>query len=154
MSFNLTILQSPLSVTETHSDHTWNVALNSYSAYTDIRLVVDIYKNPYKNDMGPNNTTGSTQESGKIARLLIPSNEFGNCIFNVETIIRNIVKPNPRNMSMIYNSGTGFAEADPYAVSVTNSSGVNVDEETSQATINNLPINFIRVPSFLPNLVE
>jgi hypothetical protein len=143
MSFNLTILQSPLSVTETHSDHTWNVALNSYSAYTDIRLVVDIYKNPYKNDMGPNNTTGSTQESGKIARLLIPSNEFGNCIFNVETIIRNIVKPNPRNMSMIYNSGTGFAEADPYAVSVTNSSGVNVDEETSQATINNLPINFI-----------
>jgi hypothetical protein len=143
MSFNLTLLQAPLSVTETHSDHTWNVALNSYSAYTDIRLVVDIYKNPYKNDLGPNNTTGSTQEFGKIGRLLIPSNEFGNCIFNVETIIRNIVKPNPRNMSMIYNSGTGFAESDPYAVSVTNSSLVNIDEETSQATINNLPINFI-----------
>ena len=119
------------------------MALNSYSAYTDIRLVVDIYKNPYKNDLGPNNTTGSTQEFGKIGRLLIPSNEFGNCIFNVETIIRNIVKPNPRNMSMIYNSGTGFAESDPYAVSVTNSSLVNIDEETSQATINNLPINFI-----------
>lgn len=143
MSFNLTILQSPLSVTESHSDHTWNVALNSYSAYTDIRLVVDIYKNPYRNDLGPNNTTGSTQEFGKIGRLLIPSNEFGNCIFNVETIIRNIVKPNPRNMSMVYNTNTGFAESDPYAVSVTDSSLVNIDEETSQATINNLPINFI-----------
>ena len=143
MSFNLTLLQAPLSVTETHSDHTWNVALNSYSAYTDIRLVVDIYKNPYKNDLGPNNTTGSTQEFGKIGRLLIPSNEFGNCIFNVETIIRNIVKPNPRNMSMIYNTSTGEAESDPYVVSVTNSLLVNVDEETSQATINNLPINFI-----------
>lgn len=143
MSFNLTLLQAPLSVTETHSDHTWNVALNSYSAYTDIRLVVDIYKNPYKNDLGPNNTTGSTQEFGKIGRLLIPSNEYGNCIFNVETIIRNIVKPNPRNMSMIYNQGTGFSDSDPYAVSVTNSSLINVDEETSQATINNLPINFI-----------
>lgn len=143
MSFNLTLLQAPLSVTETHSDHTWNVALNSYSAYTDIRLVVDIYKNPYKNDLGPNNTTGSTQEFGKIGRLLIPSNEFGNCIFNVETIIRNIVKPNPRNMSMIYNTSTGFGESDPYVVSVTNTSLVNIDEETSQATINNLPINFI-----------
>jgi hypothetical protein len=134
MSFNLTILQSPLSVTESHSDHTWNVALNSYSAYTDIRLVVDL---------GPNNTTGTTQEYGKIGRLLIPSNEFGNCIFNVETIIRNIVKPNPRNMSMIYNSVTDLAETDPYLVSVTNASLLNVDEETSQATITNLPINFI-----------
>jgi len=106
-------------------------------------LVVDIYKNPYKNDLGPNNTTGSTQEFGKIGRLLIPSNEFGNCIFNVETIIRNIVKPNPRNMSMIYNTSTGDAESDPYVVSVTNSSLVNVDKDTSQATINNLPINFV-----------
>lgn len=143
MSFNLSILQSPLSVTETHSDHTWNVSLNSYSAYTDIRLIVDIYKNPYRNDLGPNNTTGSKQESSKIARLLIPSNEYGNCIFNVETIIRNIVKPNPRNMSMIYNTGTGFAESDPYIVSVTNSSYITVDKETSQATINSLPINFV-----------
>ena len=143
MSFNLSILQSPLSVTETHSDHTWNVSLNSYSAYTDIRLIVDVYKNPYRNDLGPNNTTGSKQESSKIARLLIPSNEYGNCIFNVETIIRNIVKPNPRNMSMIYNTGTGFAESDPYIVSVTNSSYITVDKETSQATINSLPINFV-----------
>ena len=143
MSFNLSILQSPLSVTETHSDHTWNVSLNSYSAYTDIRLIVDVYKNPYRNDLGPNNTRGSKQESSKIARLLIPSNEYGNCIFNVETIIRNIVKPNPRNMSMIYNTGTGFAESDPYIVSVTNSSYITVDKETSQATINSLPINFV-----------
>jgi hypothetical protein len=46
-------------------------------------------------------------------------------------------------MSMIYNTVTGFAESDPYIVSVTNSLLVNVDQETSQATINNLPINFI-----------
>ncbi len=106
MSLDLKILQKPLSVTESHSDHTWNVALNDYSAYTDIRLVVDIYKNPYLNDMGPNNTSGTTQESGKIGRLLVPSNQYGNCIFNVETVIRNIVQGNPRNLDMIYTGTT------------------------------------------------
>jgi hypothetical protein len=143
MSLLLTLLQAPLAVTETHSDHTWNVALNNYSAFTDIRLVVDIYKNPYNNDLGLNNTTATKQDSGKIGRLLVPSNEYGNCIFNVESIIRNIVKPNPRNMSMVYDADTGFADNDPYIVSVTNSSLFNQNEETSQATINNLPINFI-----------
>jgi hypothetical protein len=44
---------------------------------------------------------------------------------------------------MIYNTNTGEAESDPYVVSVTNSSLFNVDQDTSQATINNLPINFI-----------
>ena len=78
MSLNLTIIQMPLGVTPTHSDHTWNVALNDYSAYTDSKLIVDIYKNPYQND------SGSTQDYGKVSRLLVPVNEFGNCIFNIE----------------------------------------------------------------------
>ena len=77
MSLDLTIIQMPLGVTPTHSDHTWNVALNDFSAYTDSKLIVDIYKNPYQND------SGSTQDYGKVSRLLVPVNEFGNCIFNV-----------------------------------------------------------------------
>jgi hypothetical protein len=44
---------------------------------------------------------------------------------------------------MIYNTSTGFATSDPYDVQATNSSFINVDVETNQATINNLPINFI-----------
>lgn len=129
MSYNLTILQSPLSVTESHSDHTWNVALNQYSAYTDIRLVVDVFKNPYKNELGSN------QESVKAARLLIPVNEYGNCIFNVETIIRNFTKPNPRNMDMVVGATQGTATMNPYQILNQVSDTIQVTGNTSQANI-------------------
>lgn len=112
MSFNLTILQKPLDVCPSHSDHTWNVALNSYSAYTDIRLVVDVYSNPYENDWGTN------QISKKQCRLLIPVNEFGNCIFNVETLVRNFVQGNPRNMTYRYDPTSAFGQINPYEVEV------------------------------------
>jgi hypothetical protein len=130
MSLNLTILQKPLDVCESHSDHTWNVSLNDYSAYTDIRLVVDVYSNPYSNDYGTN------QQSGKKARLLIPVNEFGNCIFNVETIIRNFTKANPRNLTMV-PTGTSVATPDPYQVYIMQDTGFQVTGNTNQATINN-----------------
>jgi hypothetical protein len=135
MSLDLTILQKPLAVTESHSDHTWNVALNDFSAYTDIRLVVDVFKNPYRNDLGPNNTKGTSQDSGKFGRLLIPSNEFGNCIFNVETVIRNFTMPNPRNMTMVYTGSTSGATNNPYLVNAYTSSTVSTTGLTSQSTI-------------------
>ena len=131
MSLNLDIIQMPLEATPTHSDHTWNVALNDYSAYTDIRLVVDIYKNPYQND------SGSTQDYGKVARLLVPVNEFGNCIFSVETIIYNLVDNNPRNLGGIYSANTGTETMNPYLVRVADSDTTSVELQTSQATIVN-----------------
>jgi len=131
MSLNLDIIQMPLEATPTHSDHTWNVALNDYSAYTDIRLVVDIYKNPYQND------SGSTQDYGKVARLLVPVNEFGNCIFSVETIIYNLVDNNPRNLGGIYSANTGTERMNPYLVRVADSDTTSVELQTSQATIVN-----------------
>ena len=132
MALELKIKQMPLGVTPTHSDHTWNVELNDYSAYTDIRLVVDIYKNPYQND------SGSTQNYGKVGRLLVPSNEFGNCIFNVETIIYNLTFPNPRNLGGYNGAGTGGTETmDPYLVRVADSDSTAVELNTSQATIVN-----------------
>ena len=131
MSLNLDIIQMPLEATPTHSDHTWNVALNDYSAYTDIRLVVDIYKNPYQND------SGSTQDYGKVARLLVPVNEFGNCIFSVETIIYNLVDNNPRNLGGIYSANTGTEAMNPYLVRVADSQTTSVELQTSQATIVN-----------------
>ena len=131
MSLNLTIKQMPLAMTPAHADHTWNVALNSYSAYTDIRLVVDIYKNPYRND------SGSTQDFGKVARILVPSNEYGNCIFNVETIISNLVDKNPRNLGAIPTSATTSAQTNPYLVRVADSDTTSVELRTSQATVVN-----------------
>ena len=131
MSLTLNIRQSPLEATPSHADHTWNVVMNDYSAYTDIRLVVDVYKNPYQND------SGSTQDFGKVARLLVPPNQYGNCIFNVETIIYNLVDKNPRNMGGIANITSGTAEQNPYLVRVADSQTTSISANTSQATIVN-----------------
>jgi len=137
MSYTLDVIQKPLDVTESHSDHTWNIRMNSYSASTDIRLVVDIYQNPYGNEIGPNNTTGTEQDTRRACRLLIPVNEYGNCIFNVETIIRNLVTANPRNSTMIYDLTGPSAQTNPYNVYVLQDSGLSITVNTSQATINN-----------------
>ena len=131
MSLTLNIRQSPLEATPSHADHTWNVVMNDYSAYTDIRLVVDVYKNPYRND------SGSTQDFGKVARLLVPPNQYGNCIFNVETVIYNLVDKNPRNMGGIANVTSGTAQQDPYLVRVADSQNTSFSANTSQATIVN-----------------
>jgi hypothetical protein len=131
MSLTLNIRQMPLEATPSHADHTWNVVMNDYSAYTDIRLVVDVYKNPYQND------SGSTQDYGKVARLLVPPNQYGNCIFNVESIIYNLVDKNPRNMGGIANVTSGTAQEDPYLVRVADSQTTSVSADTSQATIVN-----------------
>lgn len=131
MSLTLNIRQMPLEATPSHADHTWNVVMNDYSAYTDIRLVVDVYKNPYRND------SGSTQDFGKVSRLLVPPNQYGNCIFNVESVIYNLVDKNPRNMGGIANVTSGTAQDDPYLVRVPNSQTTSVSANTSQATIVN-----------------
>lgn len=131
MSLDLTIRQMPLGVTPTHSDHTWNVVLNDYSAFTDIRLVVDIYKNPYQND------SGSTQDYGKVARLLVPPNEYGNCIFNVETIIYNLTNGNPRNMGGYVTSTPNDVVMNPYEVLHYTSQTISTTGQTSQSFIGN-----------------
>ena len=132
MAFNLDILQKPLDVTESHSDHTWNVRLNDYSGYTDIKLLVDVYKNPYQNDLG----TG--QISGKQARLIVPVNEYGNCIFNVETIIRDFVQANPRNLSMVVTGATsGTAINNNFLVEYISANTLSYSANSNQATIVN-----------------
>ena len=131
MSLTLNIRQMPLEATPSHADHTWNVVMNDYSAYTDIRLVVDVYKNPYQND------SGSTQDYGKVSRLLIPPNQLGNCIFNVESVIYNLVDKNPRNMGGVPNILPGLTVMDPYLVRVANSDTTSISANTNQATIVN-----------------
>lgn len=141
MSLLLEVIQQPLGVTESHSDHTWNIKMNDYSAYTDIRLVVDIYNNPYGNEIGPNNTTGTLQNTKKACRLLVPVNEYGHCIFNVETVIRNFVKANPRNSTMI--DAISSAQTNPYNVYITQDDLSNITGNTSQATIVNNKLSTI-----------
>jgi hypothetical protein len=95
-------------------------------------LVVDVYKNPYRND------SGSTQDSGRVSRLLVPSNEYGNCIFNVETIVYNLVDKNPRSLGVNPSTvGSGLATTNPFEVLVATSSGTPVNLQTNQANITN-----------------
>jgi hypothetical protein len=131
MSYTLSVIQKPLDMCPSHADHTWNIGLNSYSALTDIRLVVDVYSNPYENDWG----TG--QVSKKQARLLVPVNEYGNCIFNLETIIRNFVTANPRNMTMRYRASNSTSIVNPYLVDVSQNDLTQITGTTSQAVIVN-----------------
>ncbi len=131
MSLDLFIRQSPLAMTPAHADHTWNVVVNDWSAYTDFRLVVDVYKNPYQND------SGSTQNYGKVARLLVPSNEFGNCIFNIETVITNLIDKNPRNLGQVNGVNFSSFTMNPYLVRVADSDTTSVNQQTSQATVVN-----------------
>ena len=143
MSFNLDIIQRPLEVCESHSDHTYNIRMNDYSGLTDIRLVVDIYQNPYGNEIGPNNTQGTIQDTKKACRLLIPVNEYGHCVFNVETIIRNLVTANPRNSTMVYDFTGPSGQSNPYNVYVLQNSGLSITANTSQATINNARLSTV-----------
>lgn len=131
MSLDLLIRQQPLEMTPAHADHTWNVVVNDWSAYTDFRLVVDVYKNPYRND------SGSTQDYGKVARLLVPANEYGNCIFNIESIITNLVDKNPRNLGQVNAVSFSSYTMNPYLVRVADSDTTSVELNTSQATIVN-----------------
>jgi len=131
MSLDLFIRQSPLAMTPAHADHTWNVVVNDWSGYTDFRLVVDVYKNPYRND------SGSTQDYGRVARLLVPSNEYGNCIFSVETIITNLVDKNPRNLGQVNGLNFSSYTMNPYLVRVADSNTTSVELNTSQATVVN-----------------
>lgn len=137
MSYTLDIVQKPLDVCYSHSDQTWNIRMNSYTGLTDIKLVVDIYKNPYGNEIGPNNTTGTKQDTRKAARLVVPVNEYGHCLFNVETIVRNFVTANPRNSTMIYDPTGPSGQTDPYDVYVMQDTLFNVQRDTNLATINN-----------------
>lgn len=131
MSLDLFIRQSPLAMTPAHADHTWNVVVNDWSGYTDFRLVVDVYKNPYRND------SGSTQDYGRVARLLVPSNEYGNCVFSVETIITNLVDKNPRNLGQVNGLNFSSFTMNPYLVRVADSDSTSVELNTSQATVVN-----------------
>jgi hypothetical protein len=111
--------------------------MNDYSAYTDIRLVVDIYKNPYGNEIGPNNTIGTRQDTKRATRMLIPVNQYGHCVFNVESVIRNFVTANPRNSTMEYDPTGPSGQTNPFDVYVTQSDYLNIQRDTSLATVNN-----------------
>jgi len=79
----ITILQTPLDYTPTNAQHIYT-AISTLSGSTDFRYVFDVWVNPRT---GPE----------KIARLIVSPNTGGTGIVDVSEIVRNTIKPNPRD---------------------------------------------------------
>ena len=86
----ISIIQSPLQLNPTNSDHTWSI-ISTNTGYTDFRYIVDIYTNPFET------------YSDKVARLKIAPNSYGVGIFDVSRIINSTLEDsreeNPSNRS-------------------------------------------------------
>lgn len=79
----ITILQTPLDYTPTNAQHAYT-AISSLSGSTDFRYLFDVWVNPRT---GPE----------KIARLVVAPNTYGVGIVDVGDIVKNYIKPNPRD---------------------------------------------------------
>jgi hypothetical protein len=80
---SITILQQPLDYTPTNAQHAYTAA-STLSGATDFRFVYDVWINPRT---GPE----------RVARLLCAPNTYGVGIVDVGDIVRNYIKPNPRD---------------------------------------------------------
>jgi len=85
----ISIIQSPLQLNPTNSDHTWSI-ISTNTGYTDFRYIVDIYTNPFET------------YSDKVARLKIAPNSYGVGIFDVRNILINYFSPNIRSEANNY----------------------------------------------------
>ena len=90
---SITILQTPLDYTPTNAQHAYT-ASSSLSGSTDFRYLFDVWINPRTNPE-------------KIARLVVAPNTYGVGIVDVGDIVRNYVKPNPRDNEG-QSTGVGF----------------------------------------------
>ena len=91
---SITILQTPLDYTPTNAQHAYT-AVSTLSGATDFRYLFDVWVNPRT---GPE----------KIARLVVAPNTYGVGIVDVGDIVRNYIKPNPRDDEG-QSTGVGFA---------------------------------------------
>ena len=79
---SITIVQQPLDYTPSNGYHIYNV-ISTLSGATDFRYVFDVWVDPFNN-------------AEKIARLKVAPNTTGNGIVDVNEVIRQYVKANPR----------------------------------------------------------
>jgi len=80
---SITILQQPLDYTPTNAQHAYT-AISSLSGATDFRYLFDVWINP-------------RTAPEKVARLVVAPNTYGVGIVDVGDIVRNYIKPNPRD---------------------------------------------------------
>ena len=95
MSIQVQVIQSPLLISPTNTNHVWNVRFSGYNQYNNFQYIVDIYP---KNDLL--NYSAATDDN-RAARLKIRPNSYGNAIFDVEEIIRTF-----NNVNVLFTGNT------------------------------------------------
>lgn len=88
MSIQVEVIQSPLSITPTNTNHIWNVRFSGFNSYSNFQYIVDIY--PKDNLSSFTNAT----DDNRAARLKLRPNQYGNAIFDLEEIVRTFTKVN------------------------------------------------------------
>lgn len=89
MSIVVDVIQSPLSITPTNTNHVWNIRFSGYNNYNNFQYIVDVY--PKDNLSSFSNAT----DDNRAARLKLRPNTYGNAIFDLEEIVRTFCEVNP-----------------------------------------------------------
>lgn len=95
MSINLEILQSPLLITPSNTNHIYNVRTTAYTL-TDFQYICDVYFRPGQVVWSGTNT------DNRVCRLKIRPNSYGNAIIDLEEIVRTLLEANTRFTGTTY----------------------------------------------------
>lgn len=88
MSIVLDVIQSPLVISPTNTNHIWNVRYSGYTSLSNLQYIVDIY--PRSNLT----SFSSATNNDRAVRLKLRPNSYGNAIFDLVEITRNFTKTN------------------------------------------------------------
>ena len=95
MSITLEILQKPLQITPTNTNHVFNVRTSSYTE-TDFQYIVDIY---FKGNL---TEWSAATTNNRACRLKARPNQYGNAIVDLEEVVRTFLNANARFTGTTY----------------------------------------------------
>lgn len=95
MSITLEILQKPLQITPSNTNHIYNVRTSAYTE-PDFQYIVDVY---FKGNLV--DWSAATTDN-RACRLKVRPNEYGNALIDLEEIVRTFLNTNPRFSGTTY----------------------------------------------------
>lgn len=95
MSITLEVLQKPLQITPSNTNHVFNIRSSSYTQ-TDFQYIVDVY---FKGNL---TDWSAVTTDNRACRLKLRPNEYGNAILDLEEVVRTFLNANPRFTGTTY----------------------------------------------------
>lgn len=119
MSVQITVEQSPLTITPSNGEHIWNFSSTGYTL-TNFKFIIDIYFRPSSVNFSSTGLTPTT-------RLKVRPNSYGKSIVDLTDIVRTYLNTNTRF------SGTTYPSLNPVAPE---NSVITLSNATSTRTLN------------------